>query len=201
MAIEEKYGRLKRLMDAGKEKGFLLYDEINELLPEDLVGGPTIDELLADLDSMGVEILEEPKLEFGRKIEETEELGELELPADLSEKTNDPVRMYLREMGTVPLLTREGEIELAKRIERGQGSVSKALSRAPLVIREVLKLGEAWSASRFRCGRSWFCPNRSGTRIRWRNHGTSFCKASLKSPGTIRRPSSSARNCRLFPVA
>jgi len=143
LAIEEKYGRLKRLMDAGKEKGFLLYDEINELLPEDLVGGPTIDELLADLDSMGVEILEEPKLEFGRKVEETEELGELELPADLSEKTNDPVRMYLREMGTVPLLTREGEIELAKRIERGQGSVSKALSRAPLVIREVLKLGEA----------------------------------------------------------
>ena len=70
MAIEEKYGRLKRLMDAGKEKGFLLYDEINEILPDESVGGPVLDELLADLDNAGVEILEEPKLEFDRKPEE-----------------------------------------------------------------------------------------------------------------------------------
>ena len=130
-------------MDAGKEKGFLLYDEINEMLPEELAGGPALDEILADLDTAGVEILEEPKLEFDRKIDEAEELGELEAVADLAEKTNDPVRMYLREMGTVPLLTREGEIELAKRIERGQASVKKALSRAPLVIQEILRLGQA----------------------------------------------------------
>jgi RNA polymerase primary sigma factor len=143
LAIDEKHGRLKRLMDAGKEKGFLLYDEINELLPEELAGGPALDEILADLDSAGVEILEEPKLEFDRKIDEGDDLGELELSSDLSEKTNDPVRMYLREMGTVPLLTREGEIDLARRIERGQSSVKKALSRAPLVIQETLKLGEA----------------------------------------------------------
>jgi len=143
LAIEEKYGRLKQLMDAGKEKGFLLYDEINEMLPEELAGGPALDEILADLDTAGVEILEEPKLEFDRKIDEAEELGELEAVADLAEKTNDPVRMYLREMGTVPLLTREGEIELAKRIERGQASVKKALSRAPLVIQEILRLGQA----------------------------------------------------------
>ena len=142
MAIEEKYGRLKKLMDAGKEKGFLLYDEINELLPDDSAGGPAIEELLADLDSAGVEILEEPKLDLDRKIGEDEEVGDLELVADLSEKTNDPVRMYLREMGTVPLLTREGEIDLARRIERGQYSVKKALSRAPLVVQETLKLGE-----------------------------------------------------------
>jgi RNA polymerase primary sigma factor len=142
VALEEKYGRLKRLVDAGKEKGFLLYDEINEILPDDVVGGPVLDELLADLDSAGVEILEEPKLAFDRKPEETEELAELEPGAEVSEKTNDPVRMYLREMGTVPLLTREGEIELARRIERGQNSLKKSLSRAPLAIQETLKLEE-----------------------------------------------------------
>src|SRR5207342_2363658 len=71
-----------------------------------------------------------------------EEPTDLDLVQDFSDKTNDPVRMYLREMGTVPLLTREGEIELAKRIERGQRSVNKSLSRSPLIIREVALLGE-----------------------------------------------------------
>jgi len=142
LAVEEKNGRLKRLMDSGKEKGFLLYDEINELLPENLADVAALDEILADLDTAGVEILEEPKLEFDRKAEEGEELTELDLSADGSGKTNDPVRMYLREMGLVPLLTREGEIDLAKRVERGQKSVRRALSRAPLVIQRLLKLSE-----------------------------------------------------------
>src|SRR5262245_28312455 len=127
-------------MDTGKEKGYVLYDEVNDLLTEDYPGGRELDDLLTELDSAGVEILEEPKLEFDKKIEETEDLGDLELTQDFSDKTNDPVRMYLREMGTVPLLTREGEIELAKRIERGQAAVRKALSRSPLVIREILAL-------------------------------------------------------------
>jgi RNA polymerase primary sigma factor len=130
-------------MDAGKEKGFLLYDEINELLPEEAISGGVLDEFLADLDSAGVEILEEPRLGAGRRAELGEEIAEMDYAADVSEKTNDPVRMYLREMGTVPLLTREGEIELARRIERGQRSVKKALSRAPLVIQEVLRLAES----------------------------------------------------------
>jgi len=141
VGINPKYDRLKQLMEAGKEKGFVLYDEVNEILPDDMAGGPELDELLADLDSAGVEILEEPK-EFGHKGEEGEEFADLELAQELGEKTNDPVRMYLREMGAVPLLTREGEIELAKRIERGQRSVRKALSRSPLVIREVLAIAE-----------------------------------------------------------
>src|SRR5262249_51534429 len=101
-----------------------------------------LDDLLTEFDSAGVEILEEPKIEFDKKIEEGEELIDLDLAQDFSDKTNDPVRMYLREMGTVPLLTREGEIELAKRIERGQAAVRKALSRSPLVIREILLLAE-----------------------------------------------------------
>jgi RNA polymerase primary sigma factor len=139
---EEKYGRLKQLMDSGKEKGFVLYDEVNELLTDDFAGRD-LDELLSDLDTAGVEILEEPKIEFDKKsTEESEEFGEVDVTQDFGDKTNDPVRMYLREMGTVPLLTREGEIELAKRIERGDGSVRKALSRSPLVIREILLLAE-----------------------------------------------------------
>jgi len=129
-------------MDTGKEKGYVLYDEVNELLTEEYPGGRELDELLTELDTAGVEILEEPKLEFDKKIEEGEEPTDLDLTQDFSDKTNDPVRMYLREMGTVPLLTREGEIELAKRIERGQFAVRKALSRSPLVIREILSLAE-----------------------------------------------------------
>jgi RNA polymerase primary sigma factor len=141
VAIDEKLGRFKQLMDTGKAKGYVLYDEVNELLT-DYSGGRQLDDLLTELDGAGVEILEEPKLEFDKKLEEGEDFGDLELVQDFSDKTNDPVRMYLREMGTVPLLTREGEIELAKRIERGQNAVSKALSRSPLVIRDVLALSD-----------------------------------------------------------
>src|SRR5712691_9372713 len=127
-------------MDNGKEKGYVLYDEVNELLTEDYPGGRELDDLLTELDTAGVEILEEPKIEFDKKPEEGEELAELELAQDFADKTNDPVRMYLREMGSVPLLTREGEIELAKRIERGQAAVRKAISRSALVIREILAM-------------------------------------------------------------
>ena len=129
-------------MDSGKEKGYVLYDEVNEILTEEFPGGRELDDLLSELDTAGVEILEEPKIEFDKKVEEGEEPTDLDLVQDFSDKTNDPVRMYLREMGTVPLLTREGEIELAKRIERGQAAVRKALSRSPLVIREILALAD-----------------------------------------------------------
>ena len=127
-------------MDSGKEKGFVLYDEVNEILPDEMAAGREIDDLLADFDTAGVEILEEPKLEFDKKLEEGDEFGDQELVQEFIDKTNDPVRMYLREMGTVPLLTREGEIELAKRIERGQRGVNKALSRSALVVREIIHL-------------------------------------------------------------
>ncbi len=129
-------------MSAGKQKGYVLYDEVNDLLAEDYPGGRELDDLLTELDTAGVEILEEPKAEFDKKTEEAEEPGELDLVQELNDKTNDPVRMYLREMGSVPLLTREGEIELAKRIERGQAAVRKAISRSALVIREILAMPE-----------------------------------------------------------
>jgi RNA polymerase primary sigma factor len=142
VAAEDKYGRVKQLMEDGKEKGFVLYDEMSDLLT-DFPSGREFEDLLSDLDSAGVEILEEPKIDFEKaKGEETDEFGDLDLAQDFSDKTNDPVRMYLREMGTVPLLTREGEIELAKRNERGQWAVRKALSRSALVIREIIQLSD-----------------------------------------------------------
>src|SRR6476620_616839 len=125
----------------GKEKGYVLYDEVSEVLPGDLPGGSELEDVLAGLDGAGIEILEEHK-DFEKKLDESEELLDLELPAGLGEKVNDPVRMYLREMGTVPLLTREGEVEIARRIERGQNTVLKSLSRAPLVIRDIIAMGE-----------------------------------------------------------
>ena len=141
MALEDKYDGLQKLVQLGKEKGYVLYDEVSEVLPGDLPGGAELEDVLAGLDTAGIEILEEPK-DFDKKIDEAEELLDLDLPAGLGEKVNDPVRMYLREMGTVPLLTREGEVEIARRIERGQRTVLKSLSRAPLVIQEVISMGD-----------------------------------------------------------
>src|SRR5437764_14659196 len=128
----------------GKEKGYVLYDEVSEVLPTDIGSGADLEEVLAGLDVAGIEILEEPK-DFEKKLDDSEELIDLELPAGVGEKINDPVRMYLREMGTVPLLTRDGEVEIARRIERGQNTVLKSLSRAPLAIQEIVAMGEEMS--------------------------------------------------------
>jgi RNA polymerase primary sigma factor len=142
VALDDKFdGLQQRLVQMGKEKGYVLYDDVSEALPGEMGNGTDIDEVLAALDGAGIEILEEPK-DFDKKIEETEELIDLELPAGVGEKINDPVRMYLREMGTVPLLTREGEVEIARRIERGQNTVLKSLFRAPLVIQDIIAMGE-----------------------------------------------------------
>ena len=143
MAIEDKFDGLERLVQRGKEKGYVLYDEVSEVLPGDMNGGAELDDVLAGLDVAGIEILEEPK-DFEKKLaEEGEELLDLELPPGVgTEKINDPVRMYLREMGTVPLLTREGEVQIARRIERGQNTVLKSLTRTPLVIQEILVIGD-----------------------------------------------------------
>src|SRR5438128_7082572 len=147
MALEDKYDDIKKLIDAGKEKGYLTYDQVNDLIPHDVHSPEDLDDLLTTIGTQGIDVLEGPKLPssaLDKKFEE-EEAGEdveLDLTPGALEKTNDPVRMYLREMGTVPLLTREGEVEIAKRIERGQLRVLKALSRSPIVIHELLAMGE-----------------------------------------------------------
>ena len=147
MALDDKFEDIKKLIDTGKEKGYLTYDQVNDLIPHDVHSPEDLDDLLTTIGTQGIDVLEGPKLPssaLDKKFEEGEEGEdvELDLTPGALEKTNDPVRMYLREMGTVPLLTREGEVEIAKRIERGQIRVLKALSRSPIVIRELLTLGE-----------------------------------------------------------
>jgi RNA polymerase primary sigma factor len=148
LALDDKFDDIKKLIDVGKEKGYLTYNEVNDLLPNDLHSPEDLDDLLTTIGTQGIDILEGPKLpsaaldkKYDPEIEAGEDV-ELDLTPGALEKTNDPVRMYLREMGTVPLLTREGEVEIAKRIERGQLRVLKALSRSPIVIREILAMGE-----------------------------------------------------------
>jgi RNA polymerase primary sigma factor len=147
LALDDKYDDIKKLIDAGKEKGYLTYDQVNDLIPHDVHSPEDLDDLLTTIGTQGIDVLEGPKMPgagLDKKFDE-EEAGEdveLDLTPGALEKTNDPVRMYLREMGTVPLLTREGEVEIAKRIERGQLRVLKAISRSPIVINELLALGE-----------------------------------------------------------
>jgi len=148
LALDDKYD-IKKLIDAGKEKGYLTYNEVNDLIPHELHSPEDLDDLLTTIGTQGIDLLEGSKLpssalekRFDSEIGEEGEEVELDLTPGALEKTNDPVRMYLREMGTVPLLTREGEVEIAKRIERGQLKVLKALSRSTIVIREILALGE-----------------------------------------------------------
>ena len=147
MALDDKFDDIQKLIDTGKEKGYLTYDQVNDLLPGDIHSPDDLDDLLTTIGTQGIDVLEGPKIpgaELDKKFdsEEGSEDVELDLTPGALEKTNDPVRMYLREMGTVPLLTREGEVEIAKRIERGQLRVLKAISRSPIVIREILALGD-----------------------------------------------------------
>ncbi len=144
MAIDEKFeDDIHSLIDVGKEKGYLTYGDVNDMLPEEMNSADDLDDLITTIGTQGIDLLDGPKFGADKDfdLEEGEDV-ELDLTPGTLEKTNDPVRMYLREMGTVPLLTREGEVEIAKRIERGQMRVMKAISRSPIVIREIMALGE-----------------------------------------------------------
>jgi RNA polymerase primary sigma factor len=125
-------------MQDGNGKPFTLYDAVTDAVQDELSQADDLGDIFSDLENAGAELLEGSK-DFEKKEEDSEDLSELDLSAGL-DKSNDSVRVYLREMGTVPLLTREGEIELAKRIERGQKAVRKALSRSSLVIRTLIDL-------------------------------------------------------------
>ena len=146
MSLEEKFDEVRQLIQIGKEKGYLLYDEVNELLPPDITSSDELDELFTTFGNAGIEVVDseqkyrEDKL-LDRRSEGSDD-SELDLTPSAIDKTNDPVRMYLREMGTVPLLTREGEVEIAKRIERGKLSIIKVISRMPSVVKTVVQMGE-----------------------------------------------------------
>jgi RNA polymerase primary sigma factor len=156
LALEEKYDQVRQLIAMGKERGYLLYDEVNDILPPEVHSSEEIDDLLSTFERYGIDVYEDlssakaalaaadssDSAETPVKEEAAESDGDLDLTPGTLEKTNDPVRMYLREMGTVPLLTREGEVAIAKRIERGQLLVLKTISRAPLILKEMLQVGE-----------------------------------------------------------
>jgi RNA polymerase primary sigma factor len=148
LSIEEKYDEVRQLINIGKEKGYLLYDEVNELLPSEITSSDELDDLFNTFGSAGIEVIDSDQKylrddvkPIDRTAEGAEEL-ELDLTPGALDKTNDPVRMYLREMGTVPLLTREGEVEIARRIERGKLAVIKSISRTPLISKKVIELGD-----------------------------------------------------------
>ena len=147
MSIEDKYDEVRQLISIGKEKGYLLYDEVNDLLRADITSSDELDDLFSTFGSAGIEVVDsEQKYREDKQAEGGDEM-ELDLTPGALDKTNDPVRMYLREMGTVPLLTREGEVEIAKRIERGKLAVIKSISRTPTVAAEVIQMGDQLRAS------------------------------------------------------
>jgi RNA polymerase primary sigma factor len=144
LSIEDKFDEVQQLIIIGKEKGYLLYDEVNDLLRADITSSDELDDLFSTFGSAGIEVVDSDQ-KFREEKQEGED-AELDLTPGTLDKTNDPVRMYLREMGTVPLLTREGEVEIAKRIERGKLSVIKSITRTPIVAQKIIAMGDGLKA-------------------------------------------------------
>ncbi|HTO75926.1 MAG TPA: sigma-70 factor domain-containing protein, partial [Thermoanaerobaculia bacterium] len=142
LVIEERYPEVAALLRVGKEKGYLLYEEMQTVLSDEVTGTPQdLEEVYVRLFDLGVEIVTDPDRAARRRAALEAETAEEAREA--VEKTNDPVRMYLREMGTVKLLDREGEVRIAKRIEQGEAKIYQALANNPVVLEEILKLLES----------------------------------------------------------
>src|SRR4051794_41107994 len=158
-SAKESERKKRELITMGKAKGFLTYDEVNEHMPESIVSSDQMDDWLSAFSGEGIEIVDSSsKLKVTEKNGESEdadedseevetaaskkEEAEEEEDADGYSKTNDPVRMYLRKMGSVSLLTREGEVEIAKRIEDGERRVLQVVLNSSVAIEEILQLGD-----------------------------------------------------------
>jgi RNA polymerase primary sigma factor len=146
---------MERLLELGGDKKYLTFDDLNRELPDTVVSADDIEDVLQKLEGSNIAVadsderlLEQAAVAVAEDEEELEEDVELDLSAGSLEKTNDPVRLYLREMGVVPLLTREGEVAIAKRIERGQQKTQKAISRSPIAVRELIRIGQDLEAGR-----------------------------------------------------
>ena len=148
MSKKDNTDQVNQLIDMGKEKGFLTYEEVNDVLPSEVVSPDQIDDLMIMFGEMDIEIVEgaqkvkifKPKIP--KTSEQDEEESEEQIKQAPFEKFNDPVRMYLREMGSVSLLNREEEVEIAKRIEAGEKEIAQVILHSPIIVREVISLGE-----------------------------------------------------------
>lgn len=142
MAKKTNPEEVQQLIDMGKEKGFLTYDEVNDILPASMVSSEQLEDVMTMFGEMDIEIVDSESKAGSSKSDgdDDRDEGDVELEAGTLGRTSDPVRMYLREMGQVALLTREGEVEIAKRIEEGEALVTKVVMRTPIAAREVITL-------------------------------------------------------------
>ncbi|WIG98694.1 RNA polymerase sigma factor RpoD [Myxococcus sp. SDU36] len=150
---------VKDLLAAGREKGFLTYDEVNDALPADIVSSDQIDDVMSMFGDNDIEIVDAQKAAQNNEIKPTVTVEEEKEDADEDEKdeddepggkSNDPVRLYLRKMGSVSLLTREGEVEIAKRIEEGEKEVLRALLACKVAVEEILDIGNKLKTAKLR---------------------------------------------------
>jgi RNA polymerase primary sigma factor len=147
----QKDSRLRSLFETGKSRGFLTFDEVNDAIPSDM-GPDQIDDVVGALTAEDIQIVDgatQVKIQPGRIAQEEQpkklpvgSRKDREEDVDYYSKSNDPVRMYLRKMGSVSLLTREGEVEIAKRIEVGELKVNAAILDSPIAVREIIDIGE-----------------------------------------------------------
>ena len=150
MSKKDTIDQVTQLIDMAKEKGFLTYEEVNNILPSDVVSPDQLDDLMIMFGEMDIEVVEGaqkiriPKRKLSKvpAVAEEEVAAEEETAKGPFEKLNDPVRMYLREMGSVSLLNRDEEVEIAKRVEEGEKEIADIVLNAPLIVREVLTIGE-----------------------------------------------------------
>ncbi len=148
--LNEKEQLIKRLLRMGKKKQFLSFDELNREIPDDMMSPDDIEEVLGRLEASGISVADADAhllsqaahVAMNSKDEDGDDDDDLDLSAGKLDKTNDPVRLYLREMGIVPLLTREGEVSIAQRIERGQMKAEKSIARSPIAVEELIKIGK-----------------------------------------------------------
>src|SRR3970040_2723025 len=153
MMKDEKMTEVQHLISVGKEKGYLTYDELNNALPEDLISSDEMDSIMMMFGEMDIDIVDQVEEETYHKLlaeeeVEEEEKGEKEVVSLGVARTDDPVRLYMKEMGDVSLLSREGEIEIAKRIEEGKREVESTIFSMPFTINEVISLGEKLKAGK-----------------------------------------------------